>query len=202
MKFDIPKARSLLASLSGEVAYDVGARHGDSSAFLAKRFKKVYAFEPLDESYGKLVALSRQIKNIEPMKVALGSASGQAEVVSIIDSKNELRNVTTLDEVVARTGIPDLVKIDADGAELSILSGAEKTIRAHYPSLYVESQAENSGAIENLLRDWGYEWIRVARRKHVQGENLWYFSMRAIPLSVRARYALRELASSLIHPQG
>lgn len=45
---------------------------------------------------------------------------------------------TTGDAYAARHGAPDLVKIDVDGPEVSVLRGLTETLRTHTPTLLVE----------------------------------------------------------------
>ena len=68
-------------------------------------------------------------------------------------------DVITLDEFSKTTGyIPDLIKLDIEGAEYQALIGAVKTIAKHHPLLYIEFHTIIS-AIKciRLLKDLDYE---------------------------------------------
>jgi FkbM family methyltransferase len=62
------------------------------------------------------------------------------EILHMGDKETYSCEATTLDEFVATSGISriDLIKIDVDGPELSILKGALHTISTHHPALVVE----------------------------------------------------------------
>jgi len=46
----------------------------------------------------------------------------------------------TLDEFVERTGIiPDVIKVDIEGAEVDFLRGGLRTLKKHKPSLFIET---------------------------------------------------------------
>ena len=62
--------------------------------------------------------------------------------------------VKRLDDVYQ--GVPCLIKIDVEGAELGVIKGAERIIRTHRPHLYVEI-FDIEGPIPKLLKEWGYE---------------------------------------------
>jgi FkbM family methyltransferase len=51
---------------------------------------------------------------------------------------------------------PSIIKIDAEGAEPEILSGAEETLRRHRPFLMIENNPANIAASTELLAGVGY----------------------------------------------
>src|SRR5439155_786419 len=52
----------------------------------------------------------------------------------------------------------DLIKIDVEGMEATVLSGAQQTIRAAQPALYVENdRPERSRAVVGMLHGLGYK---------------------------------------------
>ena len=61
----------------------------------------------------------------------------------------------SLDHILDLRGQPTFVKIDVEGAELEVLSGATALL-ASGPSLLVEVAGEHSAAINKLLRSFGY----------------------------------------------
>jgi hypothetical protein len=70
---------------------------------------------------------------------------------------------TTLDSFVSASGvIPDVVKIDVEGAELLVLEGARRVLEAHHPALilgvhpYWLPHAHSVHQIFDLLNDFGY----------------------------------------------
>jgi FkbM family methyltransferase len=50
----------------------------------------------------------------------------------------------------------DMIKIDVEGMEADVLAGAERTIRAHRPLMYVEHLKSGDVALWRILSDLGY----------------------------------------------
>jgi FkbM family methyltransferase len=62
--------------------------------------------------------------------------------------------VVRLDDVY--NGKPSIIKIDVEGNEYKVLLGAERTIREHKPSLYVEIVDFDKSPVVPFLLDMGY----------------------------------------------
>jgi FkbM family methyltransferase len=73
-----------------------------------------------------------------------------------------LVRTATLDELVGEHGFEhvDLIKIDVEGHELSVLRGATETLRTHRPALFVEVTSANADEVQALLRDMNYRQRR------------------------------------------
>jgi FkbM family methyltransferase len=81
--------------------------------------------------------------------------------------KQQLRVVgDTLDNLVERFALqPGFIKIDTEGAELDVLSGARQTVAKYRPVIVCESWPDdlliaaggNPGAVTRLLQCYGYE---------------------------------------------
>jgi FkbM family methyltransferase len=71
---------------------------------------------------------------------------------------DDVVRVTTLDAFVDEIGvIPDIVKVDIEGAEHLLLMGGARTLAQHGPTLYVEIHSAFCGLLcSELLRDLGY----------------------------------------------
>lgn len=71
---------------------------------------------------------------------------GPSVMASIVEPWHERRTikvpVTTLDDVVHPHRIPNVIKIDVEGAEMRVLRGAAKLIFSHRPDLLVELHSE------------------------------------------------------------
>jgi FkbM family methyltransferase len=146
---------------AGDVFMDVGANIGLYSLYAAKRRPgcRVYAFEPESQNFSRLCAniVENGLSNITPCNVPLadretfdffyvgelqaGSALhgfGEASTCRAPDQPGVLRQgalAMTLDALVGKFGLPQphLLKIDVDGTEGKILSGAQTVLAA--PSL-------------------------------------------------------------------
>jgi FkbM family methyltransferase len=144
-------------------AIDVGAHHGEFSKFLLKSnfFETVLAFEPNFESYSKALGeLSFEPKRkFQIINSALSDKSGMLDLYCDDDTatasllqydsnyighgqiKTHTVPVATLDEYVDKCssfGRLQLLKIDTQGNDLSVIKGGVKTIAMHRPIIQTE----------------------------------------------------------------
>jgi len=141
----------------GMTVMDVGANLGLYSLLISRAVGpsgKVYAFEPVPEIFARLkehIALNNAT-NVIPVPIALSDEKGTAKMFVKGGGSSLFRHVSDefvdvqverLDDFVEREGIErvDAIKIDAEGAELKVIRGADKTIRRYKPILMVEIQA-------------------------------------------------------------
>lgn len=168
----------------GDLAFDIGAHVGDRVASFRRLGARVVAVEPqpaLVFTLRLLYALDRQV-TIEP--VALGPKSGTIELklnppnptVATASSdfitaaegapgwegqkwtKTKTVVMKTLDELIAKHGIPRFVKIDVEGFEDEVLAGLHHPL----PMLSFEFTTIQRGvalkAIERLARSSLYSF--------------------------------------------
>ena len=129
------------------VALDIGANVGLYSILLSRLLTHgiVHAFEPT-ETIGILrTNLAAQgCANVTTHEVALGARSGEFEepIYRIWGAAPETRSYrfTTLDDFVDAAGLQrlDCVKIDVDGFDLDVLSGAARSLARFDPWVIVE----------------------------------------------------------------
>ena len=136
---------------------DVGAHVGLWSRWLVRLFDKVEAFEPLKEHadlYEKNVphgkwSMHRVALGSHPGKVALKTFDGDSGRAHINGPGDiEMR---TLDSY-AFTGV-GLIKIDVEGYELQVVTGATRTILDNRPIVVLEQRGcdvDNFGAPRDL----------------------------------------------------
>jgi FkbM family methyltransferase len=144
----------------GNVVLDVGANIGYFSLLFAKWMHgagTVHAFEPFPHSakrFGSNLDLNPQLRTMVHLhRLALSDFSGTM-AMSVPDEGNCGCNylstsgpveveVTTLDAYVRQTQLAriDFIKIDVEGAEVSLLQGAEETIGRYHPTLIIEINA-------------------------------------------------------------
>jgi FkbM family methyltransferase len=156
----------LLKNHPVKVVFEVGAADGRDCLKYAELFPdaQIIAFEPVPSSFAKLQDQVKSLGDrISINNVALCDAPGTAEfniaewddassllksnqTGSTFDVYNTTRHTIqvsteSIDNYVQKTGITriDLLKMDAQGAELSILKGAENQISKGYiPLIYTE----------------------------------------------------------------
>ena len=119
------------------VVVDIGAFVGMFSIKAAFLAKEVIAIEPSPETFKMLKSNCKNIPNIKLVQKALWSKSGTIKLY-VLPGKEIVNNLvhkmnkcveieaTTLDDIVDKP--VDFIKIDAEGAELEILKGAERTL--------------------------------------------------------------------------
>ncbi len=169
----------------GMVAVDVGANYGYYTLLFGEAVTgsgRVLAVEPNPRAVRLLretVLLNGIAGHTSVVEAALGPP-GQSESRLFVPSsepKNALLvdddsqcggetvavAVTTLDVLTADFACVDLVKIDAEGAEIEIIAGMQELIRRHRPDLVLEFNAaryaDARGFLEGLLALYGQVFV-------------------------------------------
>jgi FkbM family methyltransferase len=149
----------------GMTFYDVGANMGFFSVIAARRVGpggRVRSFEPVPGSARTLRhnAALNAAENIDVVEAAVGAHPGRAALAVTAESVQahlaEIDThvpavetieveVTSIDaEVAAGRPAPDLVKIDVEGAELTVLEGMLTTLEEHAPFVICELHGTNA----------------------------------------------------------
>jgi FkbM family methyltransferase len=141
---------------SGDLVFDVGAHVGDRVASFRKLGARVVAVEPQPAMVRALRLLHGRDRSVTIEAVAVGDKPGRARMlinpdnptVSSVSSAfvaaaegapgwesqrwSELVDVeiTTLDALIAKHGVPTFIKIDVEGFEANALSGLSRAVRA------------------------------------------------------------------------
>jgi FkbM family methyltransferase len=124
------------------VAFDVGAHQGETAMMLVQTFPgvAVHSFEPVPSNYSVLAnAISGH--NVRATQVAVSNESGTLELaLGDTDFRGSAHGTgpaikvpaVTIDEYVAQQQVArvDLLKIDTEGHEPAVLSGASKLLAA------------------------------------------------------------------------
>lgn len=159
-------------------ALDIGAFIGTHSVYFSMfcGCQTVYSFEANPESFPILEGnLQRNglEKAVFQKNLALGATPGRANILrgarnnigtsSVDFVTNGTIEVSTVDDQVAANSVAlgnvVLIKVDVEGAELEVLSGAKETVRSCSPILCIEAHTrENLREVLNLLADCQY-WI-------------------------------------------
>ena len=178
----------------GMTMVDVGAHHGLYTLLAAKRVGrrgKVIAFEPSDRERRRLVRHLRvnACWNVVVEACALGDEVGEADLFVVggwQDWCNSLRppevtertetirvGVERLDDVLWRLQVDavDFIKLDVEGAELSVLRGARELLRGtSRPVILAEVQ-------EIRTQPWGYRAKEII--EFLARENYCWFAAKA-----------------------
>lgn len=167
-----------LFARKGDVVFDVGGHHGLMAAIAAVAVGetgKVVTFEPNPQArtfIEKHLDLNG-LTNVRIEKEALSCQNGtsalyvQSGVISwnttIVKAFAGQANVPipvateTLDHYVQRSQlIPQVIKIDTEGSEFMVLTGARDTIRQHHPVLIMEFNSLSAEAAGTTLAEYGH----------------------------------------------
>jgi FkbM family methyltransferase len=199
----------------GMTVLDVGAHHGLYTLLASKcvgRTGRVIAFEPSPRERRRL-ALHLRINrcgNVDVHPCALGDRAGSAHlflVEGIHDWCNSLRlpnveertsrvtvEVRRLDHLLETIGWPrvDFIKLDVEGAELSVLKGAPQLLRGNVrPAILAEVQDVRTTPwgyaareIVRFLADAGYGWFALADDGSLESisSDLFYYDANLVAL--------------------
>jgi FkbM family methyltransferase len=171
--------------------YDIGAFEGLLTMYFSVRCKDVFAFEPHPRNLARLrenLALN-SIENVHVLPLAVGStegtvplsmdsrmpggASADSHIGRGLPETESLSVVNvaciTIDREISTGKLPppDLMKIDVEGLEASVLIGAQRTLSQYSPVLYIEMHGEtrqlkidNARLVLEQLRQAGYDHLQ------------------------------------------
>jgi len=134
-----------------DLVFDVGANVGQRAEIFSRLAAKVVAFEPQAECVKHLKSRFMFKRNVEIVQIALSEAAGQAVLYESSDQALSSlspkfienfgrkvfqetwdRKVTvrtgTIDQMIDIYGMPQFVKIDVEGWELSVLKGLSRPV--------------------------------------------------------------------------
>ena len=110
-------ASSAFSYNEDDIAVDAGAAEGNFSLSIVDKVKKLYIFECSEGWIGPLR------KSFEPWRE-------KVEIIPLRLSKKVTSDSTTLDQFFAeKNALPTILKIDVDGGEKDLLSGASRILR-------------------------------------------------------------------------
>lgn len=168
-----------LGDFQPSITVDVGAASGHFGIVASKIFPgcRIYAFEP---ALRQRILLSRNMRlnsviNCEVQPVGLWKTSGNLPFRTVgaessfapvsrfqgVLSFPETVAVVSLDRWVEQKGIArvDLIKIDAEGAEVEILEGAQSTLSRFHPRMLIQAYHLRNGTRT-------FEWCAQTLRSH------------------------------------
>jgi FkbM family methyltransferase len=141
---------------SGDLVFDIGAHVGDRVAVFRKLGARVVAAEPQPALVGTLRLFYGRDRNVVIEPVAIGRESGTLDLQINLDnptvstasddfvaaaanapgwegqswSKRMRVSVITIDDLMARHGMPAFIKIDVEGFEAEVLAGLSRPPKA------------------------------------------------------------------------
>ncbi len=159
------------------VFYDVGAHIGFFSLLAARLVGsegKVFSFEAAPENANRLrenarrngfeqitvvpTAVWKECRRIRFQCASRSSSCNTGHVVLTQATAPELIEVeaVTLDRFAQQYSVPQVIKIDVEGAEVEVLQGAQKILAAHPVFVCEVHSAESAIHVRKLLDMQGY----------------------------------------------
>lgn len=220
-RYEAALVERLLAD--GDVFWDIGANVGYFTLVAATALAdrgQIVAFEPGKNAYARLTAnlALNTYSNIKTFQVAVSDREGEAVLHvagDIADSSaslfpaggvqagSEVCRTVALDHFLAQEGLrpPTLIKLDAEGAELAVLQGAQNLIAQAPPLFLMEMEEKNlkaagtsKAAIQQFLTGFGYQaahlrkgrWYETHDLDLVKGRNIFWFQPEYLPHRAKA----------------
>lgn len=170
--YDADGVSAFMATIPrGGVVFDVGAHVGYyamAAAQAAGPAGRVVAFEPLPLNlrYLRGHVHANGLTNIAVVDACVGERGGRAGFEycggtgrgRMVEGGGCVATVSLDEEIEAgRLPVPDVIKMDVEGAEVSALKGAARTLRAKHPRILLSvHSAELKVECAGLLREYGY----------------------------------------------
>ena len=198
------KTRALLGILKpGQVVFDVGANIGYYTLLASRvvgRAGRVVACEPSPRNISYLhrhIALNGAT-NVTVIPAGCYDRSGLmafdagrdwaaghlVEHAVPANGHRDLVSTVALDEIVRASGLlPDVLKIDVEGAELHVLAGASKTLASARPIVLLGvHSSELKSACTSFLAARGYGEPSIC--EEVEGDTELLFKPASVPIAV------------------
>jgi FkbM family methyltransferase len=171
--YELSKQIRFAESLSvADVVFDIGANVGFYTVLASRLVTstgRVYAFEPLPHNLGYLRrhVAKNALQNVAIIAAAVAASPGRARFTAAVD-RSQARldpsgeievDVVAIDELVAsnQLALPQIVKIDVEGAEFDVLQGMIETLRTAAPIIFLATHGSDVHArCLALLYELGY----------------------------------------------
>lgn len=164
-------ARATVQAKEECICFDIGANVGFYTLLFSMHCKHVFAFEPLPRNVGYLVRMCR-LNRLENVTVLPFAVSDRAEFLSFQEGENcalgrldaggnQPVSTISCDEFISRYGVtPSVLKVDVEGAELSVLKGASRLLSEKKPTVFLSThgKSQRSDCLA-LLSEFGYTRI-------------------------------------------
>lgn len=160
----------------GMTIYDIGAQAGFYTLFFSRlvgESGKVFAFEPCPYEAHFLIDHVR-INGLANARVIQAAVGEKPELLGMTLDRGMCQNqlcpdstfmVPTLSLDAAGLPLPNLIKIDVEGAESAVLSGARRTLREARPVVFVALHSEEQHMkCAALLEHGGYRLYDLSGR--------------------------------------
>lgn len=167
----------------GFVVYDIGAHVGFYTLLASEIIGlngKVAAFEPLPRNihYLKEHLRLNRCENVTVLEAAVAERSGITffeestnNYMGSLSSKGRLEiKVVSLDNLVSKGEIPppDYMKIDVEGSEMLVLSGAKSLLAQYHPTIFLATHGNKvHQQCCKFLKSIGYDLQSINEKQNI-----------------------------------
>lgn len=163
---------------SGDIIFDIGANVGFYSllaAELAGEESRVFSFEPLEENFNYLKKhiLINNYRNIFLFKEAVADKNDfgffkkeKSSAMGHLGDGNIKVETISLDEWIknGKLPFPNFLKIDVEGAEFSVLKGAQNLLKEKHPIIFLSIHGDLlREKCFNFLLSSGYDLFPIKK---------------------------------------
>lgn len=171
---EITLARFLIKNLKAETCFlDIGAHYGYFTLIAAEIIKsgKIMSFEAAEKTFSVLQTNTRNINNVQVFHQAVSNTSENVKFYEFDNLHSEYNSTdasqfkdeiwyksdiakvtevraTTIDQLKSDFQfVPDIIKIDVEGAEFNVIAGGAETLAANSPIVimeYLEPKRKNT----------------------------------------------------------
>lgn len=164
----------------GDRVFDIGANVGYTAALfssLVGEEGRVLAIEPSPRAFFFLHRSLAEVRNVQLINTGVSSREGnlvlfepsmldRASLIPIADADQVIVALETVDTLAIRHGNPAVIKVDVEGHEPEVLSGAKATLaREDRPIIVFEAldgvALHRSLDVLERLSDRGYRYMRI-----------------------------------------
>lgn len=153
----------------GATIIDAGANIGNHSVYFARvcGARQIYAFEPMRETF-KILSRNAEINAMDRIQChnfALGARLGRADLrqysaanigaTRLESDEDGFYEVRPLDSLQFTE--LNLIKMDVEGAQISVLDGARETLARHKPLIWIELLPQEAEESHERLLSLGYD---------------------------------------------
>lgn len=196
-KVEVEQTKAFTKILSnGQILFDIGANVGYYTllgARLVGLTGKVFAFEPVIRNLAYLYhhTVLNKINNaiiisaacsdsVSLTKFSIGINYSVGHLINNKNNESSLKEIllpvptVTVDAIVQQLGVsPDVIKIDVEGAELSVLKGAKDTISKKKPVVFLSTHSDELRTLcLEYLKEFGYTFEVLSQNKNNPSEFL------------------------------
>lgn len=158
---------------------DIGTNIGNHMLYYCSQMEAtaVYCFEPnplTRKTLEKNIELNHLERIVTVYPVALGAANGKGIQKDFTLANTGMNRIEEVKDAAAEGGTVDIVsldgygftaidfiKIDVEGFELDVLSGAGVTFRNNKAVVLIEVFADNQERVDRLMEEYGYRKTQV-----------------------------------------